>query len=102
MTKKERDKKLAQAVDLLSVLSHPVRLSMLCALAERGEMRAGELAEAEAARASQSQVSQFLAQMRALGLVSARKEGQHVHYRIKSPHVKRIIGTLYECYCGGA
>lgn len=102
MTKKERDKKLALAVDTLSVLSHPVRLSMLCTLCERGEMRAGELVEAEATRASQSQVSQFLAQMRALGIVSARKTGQSVYYSIKSAHVRRIIDTLYACYCGGA
>ncbi|MBU6235029.1 MAG: ArsR family transcriptional regulator [Alphaproteobacteria bacterium] len=97
-----QDKKLMEAVDLLSVLSHPVRLSILCRLFHDGETQAGALFEAEARRASQSQVSQFLAQMRKLKLVASRKEGQAVYYRIASAHVRHIIEALYETYCGRA
>lgn len=102
LSQAKRDKKLMQAVDLLAVLSHPVRLSILCRLCHEGELKAGDIAAGEAARASQSQVSQFLAQMRTLKLVSTRKEGQCVHYRVASGHVRHIIEALYEAYCGGA
>ncbi len=100
MKKNEKQKKLMQAVDLLSVLSHPVRLSILCNLYQCGEMQVSAIVEAEAGLASQSQISQFLAQMRALKLVKTRKQAQSVYYRIASPHVSHIIATLYESYCG--
>ena len=91
---------LAMAVGLLKQLSHPVRLSILCNLLHRGEMNVSEIVEAEAGAAGQSQISQFLGKMRSEGLVGSRKEGQTVFYSIRSPEARKVVGALYEIYCG--
>lgn len=99
-TSKEK-KNLGNAVGLLKLLSHPVRLSILCNLVHHGELSVGEIVEAEGGAAGQSQISQFLGKMRAEGLVQTRKDGQTVYYSIHSPHAKKLVQSLYEMYCGG-
>ena len=96
---KKQNKGLEQAVGLLKLLAHPVRLSILCNLMHRGEMSVGALVEAEQGLAGQSQVSQFLAKMRGEDLVACRKEGQTVYYRIKSPQAQKVVQALYDIYC---
>lgn len=98
MNKKRQ--KLYDAVGLLKLLSHPVRLSILCTLFHQGEMSVTAIVEAEAGAASQSQISQFLAKMRGEGLVKTRKEAQMVYYKIDSPQAKKVVQALYEIYCG--
>lgn len=90
---------LTQAMGLLKLLSHPVRLSILCNLQHSGEMHVGAIVAAEEGLASQSQVSQFLTKMHAEGLVKRRKVAQTVYYSIKSPQAKKLIQTLYKIYC---
>ncbi|CRX39333.1 ArsR/SmtB family transcription factor [Estrella lausannensis] len=85
---------------LLKQLAHPVRLSILCNLARKGEMSVSEIVEAEGGAASQSQVSQFLGRMRSEGLVKTHKEGQTVNYSIDSPKAKKVVEALYAIYCG--
>lgn len=84
---------------MLRILSHPLRLSILCNLVEAGEMSAGRLVEAEDGRFSQSQVSQYLKILRDNDLVETRREGQMIFYRIKSPEVRETIRTLHRLYC---
>lgn len=84
---------------MLKLLSHPVRLSILCDLIEKGEMGAGDIVIKEKNRASQSQVSQYLAEFRRRKLVKARREGQQIFYSIASSDVKAIMGLLHELYC---
>jgi DNA-binding transcriptional ArsR family regulator len=91
---------LDQAVSLLKLLSHPVRLSILCNLIHNGEMSVTEIVAAEEGTAGQSQISQFLAKMRSEGLVKTRKQAQTVYYEIDSSHAKRLVQALYEIYCG--
>ena len=98
MSKKRQN--LAMAVGLLKLLSHPVRLSILCNLLHRGEMSVGEIVAAENGAAGQSQISQFLGKMRGEGLVESRKDGQTVYYSIRSPEARKVVGALYEIYCG--
>jgi DNA-binding transcriptional ArsR family regulator len=99
MTEKKKQK-LLDAVGLLKMLSHPVRLSILCNLLHRGEMNVSEIIEAEGGQISQSQVSQFLAKMRADELVKTRKAGQAVYYSIKSTQARKVVQALYDLYCG--
>lgn len=94
-----KKKKLLKATEILKLLSHPVRLSILCDLIEQGEMNAGDIVAAEGSRASQSQVSQYLAEFRRRKLVKVRKEGQQVFYTIAAPDVKAILKTLHDIYC---
>jgi ArsR family transcriptional regulator, virulence genes transcriptional regulator len=90
---------LSNAVRLLKLLSHPVRLSILCNLIHKGEMSVGEIIKAEEGIAGQSQISQFLKKMRDEDLVEYRKEAQTVYYKIRSMHVKKVIEALYQIYC---
>ncbi len=95
-----KKKNLENAVGLLKLLSHPVRLSILCNLLHRGEMSVTEIVEAEDGASSQSQISQFLGKMRNEGLVKTRKQAQMVYYSIKSPQAQKVVMSLYEIYCG--
>ena len=95
-----RDVVLAQAVALLKLLAHPVRLSILCNLMRNDEMTAGDIVRLEDGRASQSQVSQYLAKLRQDGIVSTRREGQTIYYRVRDPQVQTLIESLHDLLCG--
>ena len=96
----KKRERLIEAVGLLKLLSHPVRLSILCNLLHHGEMSVGDLVAAENGAAGQSQISQFLGKMKSEGLVKSRKEAQTVFYQIHSPQAKRVVQQLYDLYCG--
>lgn len=86
----------AQVAALLGLLSNPVRLLILCRLAEVGESPAGALAMDGL---SQSAMSQHLARLRADGLVETRRDGRSIHYRIADPRLLTLMETLYQLYC---
>ena len=86
------------ACGLLKSLASPVRLKLLCRLAE-GELAVGELAGSLGIR--ETLASQHLALMRKDGLVSARRDGRSIIYRIASPAALQVIQTLYELFCAG-
>ena len=94
-------KQMMKAIDLLSIMSHPVRLSILCNLHHSGEMSVSQIVAAEEGCASQSQISQFLALMRGQKMVKTRREGQSVYYRIASDETRAVIDALYNIYCSG-
>lgn len=85
-----------EAAELLSALASPNRLMILCNLLN-GEMAVLPLAEAVGM--SQSALSQQLAKLRALRLVSARREGRTIYYSVTSDKVGRIMDQLYDMYC---
>jgi DNA-binding transcriptional ArsR family regulator len=85
-----------EAARLLATLAHPRRLLALCHLLE-GECSVGALAERVGL--SPTALSQHLARLRDLGLVATRREGQTIHYRLASPEVAAILGTLHGLYC---
>ncbi|HEY7243925.1 MAG TPA: metalloregulator ArsR/SmtB family transcription factor [Xanthobacteraceae bacterium] len=91
-------KQAAAAARMLKLVGNRHRLLILCFLAERGEMKAGELVEAVGL--SQSAVSQHLAAMRAEGVVAFRRQSQMLHYRISDGRAARILTVLKEIYCG--
>ncbi len=90
---------MTEVLGVLKVLNHPVRLSILCNLIEKGEMTAGEIVAQEEVFASQSQTSQYLKILKDEGLVTSRKDGQFVIYALASEEVKVLIATLHELYC---
>ena len=84
------------ACRLMKVLSNPDRLLLLCQLLE-GEHNVGEL---EAALGIvQPTLSQQLTVLREEALVSTRREGKHIYYRIDSPAAKAVIRTLHQQFC---
>ena len=70
--------------EVLKVLASPRRLAILHCLAE-GPMEVGRLAAAIGA--SQPNVSQHLAVMRATGIVEADRDGREIRYRLVDPDV---------------
>lgn len=85
------------ASEFLKALAHESRLLILCLLTE-GEKTVGELEELIARR--QSTVSQQLARLRLDGLVSARREGTTIYYRLADEKVQVVLEALYKAFCG--
>jgi DNA-binding transcriptional ArsR family regulator len=75
----------------LKLMSHPVRLLMLCRMDE-GEVSVNELVELSGL--SQSSVSQHLAMLREEGVVNIRGEAQTRFYSLKDPIVRGVIHAL--------
>ncbi len=85
-----------EAARLLRALGHPRRLLILCALHERGEASAGQLAES--LQMGFSSLSQHLACMHEERLLSRRRDGRHQFYRIAAtPNGK--LGALVSDIC---
>ena len=84
------------AAELLTAMANQKRLMILCHLID-SEKSVGEIAELVDLR--QSPLSQHLAKLRALGLVTTRRDGQSILYRLASPKVESVLQTLYTIYC---
>jgi DNA-binding transcriptional ArsR family regulator len=88
--------KATEAAELLGALANGKRLMIMCHLLE-SEMSVNTLAEK--VELSQSALSQHLAKLRALNLVSTRRDGQTIYYRVASDDVRAVLETLYSIYC---
>ena len=86
----------AQAVGVLKVLANQDRLLLLCQLSQ-GELCVSEL-EAQLGIA-QPTLSQQLAVLRSEALVSTRREGKNIYYRIADASVLDIVAVLHRLYC---
>jgi DNA-binding transcriptional ArsR family regulator len=88
----------AQAADLMRSLSHPQRLLVLCALG-RDEKSVAQLRQ-ELGGIGQVPMSQQLMRLRADGLVTSRRKGTTVYYRIARPEAVDIVEALHRAFCG--
>lgn len=77
--------------EVLKTLANPRRLEILHRLAD-GPCEVGRLATAIGA--SQPNVSQHLAVLRAAGIVDAERDGREVRYRLADPDVMVACGTM--------
>ena len=77
--------------EILKVLASPRRLEILHQLAD-GSMEVGRLATG--INATQPNVSQHLAVMRAAGLVESERDGREVRYRLADPDVIRACDLM--------
>lgn len=85
-----------EAAALLRALSNEKRLMILCQLGA-GELSVGQLLPLVGL--SQSALSQHLAKLRDEALVSTRRDGTTVFYRIADPAVLKVIAVLAAIYC---
>ena len=81
---------------ILDAMANPKRLMVMCTLLA-GERSVGDLAEV--VNLSPAALSQHLGKMRALRLVSTRRDGQTIFYSLASPQVRALLDTLYSAYC---
>lgn len=92
--KEERsdDENVELAVEIFRILADPTRVRLLRALDDAGstaELPVNELAEAVDKRAGA--VSQHLAKLRMARLVTTRRNGTQILYRIANEHVSQLI-----------
>lgn len=85
-----------EAASLLKALAHPARLLVLCQLVE-GERSVGELQPITGL--SMSALSQHLAVLREVALVTTRRESQTIHYALAEGPAVGILDALYAAYC---
>lgn len=93
MHRKKFDSVLKSVASLFRILSHPDRLRMV-GLLQDGEMGVSQLHEAMGV--SQSVVSQHLKLFKLQGLVTERRAGTHVYYKLKSNLLKDLVAVAIE------
>jgi DNA-binding transcriptional ArsR family regulator len=86
-----------RACQLMKVLGNPDRLLLLCELSQ-GEQCVGDLQERLGI--VQPTLSQQLTVLREAQLVSTRREGKRIHYRLSSPQALAVMQALYQQFCG--
>jgi ArsR family transcriptional regulator, virulence genes transcriptional regulator len=87
----------AEAATMLKSLANEKRLMILCKLLEHGEI--GVMALSAEVGLSQSALSQHLARMRDEKIVSFRRDGHSVYYRLADPRVSKLLATLKSTFC---
>ena len=85
-----------RASDLLKALSNRHRLLILCHLID-GERSVGQLADVLGIR--DSTVSQHLAVLRRDRIITGRRDGQSIRYRIESGPARQVVEVLYRSLC---
>lgn len=89
-------KNVNRASSLLKLLANNNRLIVLCQLVDC-EQCVGELLEH--VEISQSALSQNLIRMREQGLLSDRRKGNQIYYRISDNVVNDILKVLHQYFC---
>ena len=95
----EMEASAGDAAELLMAMGNANRLLILCNLLGN-EMPVQALADKIGM--SQSALSQQLSKLRAMRLVSTRRDGRTIYYRVASAKVERVLETLYGIYCAPA
>jgi len=85
-----------RAANFLKAISHEGRLMTLCHLAS-GEKSVTELEQLLSAR--QASMSQQLSRLRYEGLVTPRREGKTVYYRLADDRATQILEVVYDLFC---
>lgn len=99
MEYKVLEDKAELAAEFLKMMASAPRLLLMCLVLEE-ERCVSELAEKTGLR--MPTVSQQLALLRAQGLVTTRREGTTIYYRLASEPVKDIMAMLYKHFCADA
>ena len=88
------NEKIAEHVaEVLKAVAHPVRLQIV-ELLQAGEMRVGDIVEALGGK--QAITSQQLNMMKAKGVLSCRRDGARVYYRIENKNVIKLLRCIYD------
>lgn len=88
------DAEIAQVSALFKLLGDPTRTGLLYALLEAGELCVCDLAAAT--DTSETTVSQALRLLRTAGVVTGRRSGRNVFYRLSDAHVRMLLDVTRE------
>jgi len=90
------DKEVAEHVaEVMKAVAHPIRLQIIESL-EKQEMCVGDIAAAVGGK--QAITSQQLNMMRDKGILSYRRDGAKVYYRIEDRSVIRLLHCIHGHY----
>lgn len=87
---------IGQTARRIKAVSHPLRLAMVCLLAQ-GEQSVNDIYAILGT--TQPNISQHLSELRGQGLLKSRKDANRVYYTIADQRLSDIIGMLQEIYC---
>lgn len=90
------DSEINKAAELLKVLSHPIRLKVICELGH-AEKTVQQLLDRVGS--TQSNVSQHLAIMRNNGVLQCRKNATQVLYSVAEKASIDLVQLLKKIYC---
>lgn len=85
---------LARVTSVFKLLGDPTRARLLYALLEAGELCVCDLAEATGT--AETTVSQALRLLRASAVVTGRREGRNIYYRLSDSHVRLLLDVTRE------
>ncbi|WP_394277587.1 ArsR/SmtB family transcription factor [Luteococcus sp.] len=85
---------LARAASMFKLLGDPTRARLLFALLEAGELCVCDLAAATGVQ--EVTVSQSLRMLRASAVVTGRRQGRLVFYRLADAHVRMLLDLTRE------
>lgn len=85
-----------EVANLLKLLSHPLRLRIVCFLAEEAKT-VGELESL--CDCSQSQMSQYLKALEKENILTKTRDGKYVYYELSSPQIKSLMKSMYKIFC---
>lgn len=88
--------KVGEATAFLKKFSNPDRLLIACTLIA-GERSVRELEDGLGIR--QPGLSQQLSELRRAGLITGRKEGKQVFYRLSDPRIESFIHIMHRLFC---
>ncbi len=88
-------RRYTHAADMLKVLGHPVRLTIIEHLIQHGAMTVSQLGDR--LQIPQSTLSQHLNKMRARGLVGNRRQGVKMMYFITQPQLPQLLHCIKGC-----
>jgi ArsR family transcriptional regulator len=88
------DEKIAEnVVEVFKAIAHPIRLQIV-ELLQAGEMCVGDIVEALGGK--QAITSQQLNMMKAKGVLSCRRDGARVYYRIENRNIIKLLDCIYD------
>src|SRR5690606_6442504 len=83
------------AARALKAMSHPLRLRILCVLADT-EVNVQDIVTEVGT--SQSNISQHLAILREKGIIAARKDANRVYYRVQDRRILNLVGIMRDVF----
>lgn len=90
------DKEIELTAHCFKAVAHPIRLGIVCLLAQ-GERTVGDICNELGT--TQPNISQHLLQLHDQHLLKSRKEANRVYYAIADRRLSEIIVMLQEIYC---
>jgi ArsR family transcriptional regulator, virulence genes transcriptional regulator len=83
------------AAEMLKVIAHPIRLSMIDLLTTSKRLTISEIQDA--LNLEQAVVSQHVTLMENRGVLTSKKEGRSKYVSLKHPKMKAIISCIENC-----